>query len=308
MKSKIKQLLLLIARILTIIFLVFAFAQPYIPSNKDVQKKANQTVAIYIDNSFSMNALSEQGQLLELARNKAVEIVLAYPAGTKFRLFTNDLKPKHQHLFNKEQFIQQVAEIQTSPIVLPLSLIYNRFAIQKLEEEVVDKSIYFISDFQTTISDVENFADETIFSYYIPLVPNQVANIFIDSLQFFNALKAKEYLEDGFVNIYSGGTSNPFVTTDTSAVLKALETDSDILVKATKVAGVYDSDPVKNKNAKFYKQISYLEVLKNKLKVMDSTAMSMAMDNKLPVAVVDFLKKDNLLNFITGQDVGTIIK
>ena len=92
-KSKIKQLLLLIARILTIIFLVFAFAQPYIPSNKDVQKKANQTVAIYIDNSFSMNALSEQGQLLELARNKAVEIVLAYPAGTKFRLFTNNINP-----------------------------------------------------------------------------------------------------------------------------------------------------------------------------------------------------------------------
>ncbi len=140
-------------------------------------------------------------------------------------------------------------------------------------------------------------------------IKNQVfSNIFIDSFQFFNALKAKEYLENGFVNIYAGGTSNPFVTTDTSAVLKALETDSEILLKATKVAGVYDSDPIKNKNAKFYKKISYLDVLKNKLKVMDSTAMSMAMDNNLPVAVIDFFKKDNLLNFIMGKDVGTIIK
>ncbi|NQU52809.1 MAG: BatA domain-containing protein, partial [Bacteroidetes bacterium] len=180
-KSRIKQLLLLIARILTLIFLVFAFSQPYIPTNQDAKKQANQLVAVYIDNSFSMNALSEQGQLLEVARNKAVEICLAYPAGTKFRLFTNDLEPKHQHNFNKEQFIQQVAAIQTSPIVVPHSLIYNRFAMQVQETENTDKSLYFISDFQQTVTDQENFSDETIFSYYLPLVPNQVANLYIDS-------------------------------------------------------------------------------------------------------------------------------
>ncbi len=181
-KSRIKQLLLLIARILTIIFLVFAFSQPYIPANHDTQKQANQVVAIYIDNSFSMNALSEQGQLLEVARNKAVEICLAYPAGTKFRLFTNDLEPKHQHNLNKEQFIQQVAGIQTSPIVIPFSLVYNRFAVQNQEQDKeTDKNLYFISDFQRTVTDLENFSDETIFSYYLPLVPNQVANLYIDS-------------------------------------------------------------------------------------------------------------------------------
>lgn len=181
-KSRIKQLLLLIARILTLIFLVFAFSQPYIPANRDVQKQANQQVAIYIDNSFSMNALSEQGQLLEVARNKAVEICLAYPAGTKFRLFTNDLEPKHQHNLNKEQFIQQVAEIQSSPIVIPFSMVYNRFATQNQKKEAkTDKSIYFISDFQRSITDLENFSDKTIFSYYVLLKPNQVANLYIDS-------------------------------------------------------------------------------------------------------------------------------
>ena len=182
-KSRLKQLLILIARILAIIFLVFAFAQPYIPTTTDAKKQPNQLIGIYIDNSFSMNALSENGQLLEVARNKALEIALAHPAGTKFMLFTNDLKPKHQHIFNKEQLIQQVAELQSSPNVLPLSMIYNRFTIQDqaINESSTDKHLYFISDFQRTITDVENFNDKTVFSYLLPLKANEVANLYIDS-------------------------------------------------------------------------------------------------------------------------------
>ncbi|MDB4584757.1 BatA domain-containing protein, partial [Draconibacterium sp.] len=208
-KSRIKQLLLLIARILTLIFLVLAFSQPYIPVNRDVQNKSGQLVAIYIDNSFSMNALSAQGQLLEVARNKAVEICLAYPAGTKFRLFTNDLKPKHQHIFNKEQFIQQVTEIKPSPNVIPLSLIFNRFAFHNLEqEENLDKNIYFISDFQRVITDVENFSDEIIFSYYIPLVPNQVANLYIDSCWVEVPAHRLNQEEEIFVRIKNNSNQN----------------------------------------------------------------------------------------------------
>ena len=181
-QSRLKQLLILAARILTIIFLVFAFAQPYIPTNQDARKQPNQLVAVYVDNSFSMNALSEQGQLLEIARNKALEICLAYPSGTKFQLFTNDLEPKHQHVLNKEQFIQQVSEIQASPAVVPLSLIYNRFASQHPDlSDNTDKNLYFISDFQRSISDPANFEENNIFSYYLPLEPNEVANLYIDS-------------------------------------------------------------------------------------------------------------------------------
>ena len=181
-KSRLKQLLILLARILTIVFLVFAFAQPYIPNNQEAKKQPGQLVAIYVDNSFSMNALSEQGQLLEVARNKALEIALAYPPGTKFRLFTNDLEPKHQHIFNREQFIQEVSEIPPSPNVIPLSMIFNRFANQSIEtDKESDKNLYFISDFQRSITDVENFRDENIYSYFMPLVPNEVANLYIDS-------------------------------------------------------------------------------------------------------------------------------
>ena len=180
-KSRLKHLLILLARILAIAALVFAFAQPYIPANKEMQKSANQVVGVYIDNSFSMNALSEQGQLLERARNKAVEIGQTYPPGTKFRLFTNDLEPKHQHSFNKEQFIQQVTEIQASPAVVSLSLLHNRFAQQISGEQDTEWNLYFISDFQRTVTDLENFNESEIYNYFLPLIPNQVNNLYIDS-------------------------------------------------------------------------------------------------------------------------------
>lgn len=181
-KSRLKQILILLARIFAISALVFAFAQPYIPLNNEVQNNANQVVAVYIDNSFSMDALSEEGQLLELARNKAVEIGQTYPPGTVFRLFTNDLEPKHQHRFNREQFIQQVTEVQSSSAVIPVSQIHNRFA-QQIENEFQEYSgiMYMISDFQRSITDFENFTDSDVFYYLLPLVPNQVNNLYIDS-------------------------------------------------------------------------------------------------------------------------------
>ncbi len=173
---------MLLARILTIVFLVFAFAQPYIPAREEADTTTNQVVGVYIDNSFSMNALSEQGQLLERARNKAAEIGQSYPPGTQFRIFTNDLEPRHQHLFNKEQFIQQVADIKPSPAVIPFSLIHNRFHTQNQNtENDVQGTFYVISDFQRHVTDLENFSGETVFSYFMPLVPNQVNNLYIDS-------------------------------------------------------------------------------------------------------------------------------
>jgi hypothetical protein len=168
-----------------------------------------------------MNALSEQGQLLEVARNKALEIALAYPPGTRFRLFTNDLEPKHQHVFNREQLIQQISEIHPSPNVLPLSLIYNRFANQALDEdENSEKNLYFISDFQRNITDIENFRDDNIFSYFIPLVPrlNQEETIYVkiknSSNQDYQNLPLKIYLNDSVKSItnFSVAAQNEITT------------------------------------------------------------------------------------------------
>jgi hypothetical protein len=104
-----------------------------------------QVVGVYVDNSFSMNALSEKGQLLELARNKAAEIGQSYPAGTRFMIFTNDLEPRHQNLLNKEQFISQVIDLKQSPAVIPLSFINNRFEQLSAKMNRMPRELYISS-------------------------------------------------------------------------------------------------------------------------------------------------------------------
>jgi uridylate kinase len=120
--------------------------------------------------------------------------------------------------------------------------------------------------------------------------------------------RAIRHLEKGRVVIVSGGTGNPFVTTDTAAVSAALELDCDLVLKATKVDGVYTADPKKDKNAKKIENISYLEVLNNpQINVMDNAAISMAMDHKLHVVIFDLLTPGNIKKVINGEKVGTLI-
>lgn len=119
--------------------------------------------------------------------------------------------------------------------------------------------------------------------------------------------RAIRHLERGRVVIIGAGTGNPYFTTDTAAVLRAQEIHAEILLKATKVKGLYDSDPVVNKKAKIIKKISYMEVLERQLKVMDMTAISLAMDNRLPLAVFKLKEKGNIKKVVCGEDVGTRI-
>ena len=119
--------------------------------------------------------------------------------------------------------------------------------------------------------------------------------------------RAIRHLERGRVVIFGAGTGSPYFTTDTAAVLRAQEVHAEILLKATKVDGVYDSDPVKNKNAKLIKRISHRKALERQLKVMDLTAFSLAMDNQLPLAVFKLKEPGNLRRFICGEDIGTLI-
>ncbi|MFH1653708.1 MAG: UMP kinase [Pseudomonadota bacterium] len=114
-------------------------------------------------------------------------------------------------------------------------------------------------------------------------------------------------IDAGSVVIFAGGTGNPFFSTDTAAVLRALEVDAHAIFKGTKVDGVYDSDPMKNKNAKKFDKLSYLDVLKRELKVMDLTAVSMCMDNNLPIVVFDMFKAGNLRKIVLGEPIGTIV-
>jgi uridylate kinase len=120
--------------------------------------------------------------------------------------------------------------------------------------------------------------------------------------------RAIRHLEKSRVVIFAAGTGNPYFTTDTAASLRAMEIGADIIMKATRVDGVYDSDPEKNPSAKLFKNLDYLDVLKNNLKVMDSTAISLCMDNGLPILVFNLTKAGNLKRVILGEDIGTFVR
>jgi uridylate kinase len=119
--------------------------------------------------------------------------------------------------------------------------------------------------------------------------------------------KAVRHLEKGRIVIFAAGTGNPYFTTDTAAALRAMEIGAEVILKGTKVDGVYTADPAKDPAAKKYDIISYFDVIKQDLKVMDSTAISLCMDNNLPIVVFDIKKTDNIKNLLLGQKIGTTV-
>ena len=120
--------------------------------------------------------------------------------------------------------------------------------------------------------------------------------------------KAIRHLEKNRVVILASGTGNPYFTTDTTAALRAMEIGADVVLKATKVDGVYSADPMKAKYAKKFDQLKYIEVLKRRLKVMDATAISLCMDNNLPIIIFNLNKKGNIKRIILGEKLGTIVR
>ena len=129
---------------------------------------------------------------------------------------------------------------------------------------------------------------------------NEVAEPFIRR-------RAMRHLEKGRVVIFGGGTGNPYFTTDSAAVLRAIEIEADVILKGTRVDGIYSSDPEKNADATKFDTISFKEVLKKGLKVMDTTAFTLSQENELPIVVFDMNKKGNLLKIVNGQNIGTVV-
>ena len=119
--------------------------------------------------------------------------------------------------------------------------------------------------------------------------------------------RAVRHLEKGRVVIFAAGTGNPYFSTDTAAALRANEIGAEVILKATKVDGIYDSDPKKNPKAQRFARVTYLDALQKQLKVMDSTAFSLCMDNKMPIIVFDLFKPHNLKRVILGEEVGTLV-
>lgn len=129
---------------------------------------------------------------------------------------------------------------------------------------------------------------------------NEVAEPFIRR-------RAMRHLEKGRVVIFGGGTGNPYFTTDSAAVLRAIEIEADVIIKGTRVDGIYTADPEKDKNATKFDNISFNEVLSKGLKVMDTTAFTLSQENELPIIVFDMNKKGNLLKIVSGESIGTVV-
>lgn len=120
--------------------------------------------------------------------------------------------------------------------------------------------------------------------------------------------RAIRHMEKGRIVIFAGGTGNPYFTTDTAASLRAIEVSAEVILKATKVDGIYSTDPLKDKDAKKFEKLTYMEVIKKRLQVMDNTAISLCMENFLPIVVFNFKKKGNIKRIVCGEPIGSYIK
>ena len=182
-KSRLKHLLVLISRILAIAFLVLAFAQPFIPVDEREVAKGEKNISVFIDNSFSMDAMARNGRLLDVAKQKAEDLAMAYEPSDRFQLLTNDFEAKHQRMVSRDEFITMVNEVHASPATHNLSEVVKR---QRDALGIAsNKTAFLLSDFQKSIANINAIeTDSTISLRYIPLNAQVTGNLYIDSVWF----------------------------------------------------------------------------------------------------------------------------
>ncbi|MBI4645045.1 MAG: BatA domain-containing protein [Bacteroidia bacterium] len=204
-KSRLRHLLVLLLRILAIAALALAFSQPYRTIENAPEIKQQNVIGLYVDNSFSMDAESSYGKLIEVAKKRAAEIIDAYPVNTKFLLSTNNFEPAHQHLINKEQLLEYIMQIDVTPGVVYLSNIFARqqdLIGSAIQDTNCTKGIFFLSDFQKVSSDIQNIInDPDINIHLIPLSTHKANNLYIDSCWFENPVRTYNRTEELFIRI-----------------------------------------------------------------------------------------------------------
>ena len=201
-RSRLRQLLILASRILAICFLVFAFAQPFIPVKNKKIILGQKAVSIFIDNSFSMEAINKNGTLLDEAKKRALEIVASYKPNDRFQLLTNDFEGKHQRLVNKEEFSALLDEIKITPVTRKISDIVSR------QEDLLSGSgsksriAYLISDFQKSMTNIDQLKKDTLIDLnLVPLTAALKNNIYIDTCWFDTPVRQLNQLEKLHIRI-----------------------------------------------------------------------------------------------------------
>jgi hypothetical protein len=184
-KRNLKHLLILAARILAVAAIVLAFAQPYLPQPGAVEKPGGTAVSIYIDNSFSMEGAGKDGIMLDLAKNKALEIVESFSPSDKFQLLTTDFEGRHQRMVSKEEMTGLIQEIKLSPVSRKLSEVFTRQRDALLTSGLEKKHAFILTDLQTSVTDTEAILNDTTMRVTVlPELPEIKGNLFIDSVWF----------------------------------------------------------------------------------------------------------------------------
>ncbi len=200
--SRLKQLLILAARILTLLFLVFAFAQPYVPAQNKKNNTGEKAISIFIDNSFSMEAINKNGTLLDEAKKRALEIVSSYKPNDRFQLLTNNFEGKHQRLVNKEDFSNLLDEVKISTATRTLKEIISRQEDVLLGSGSKSKISYILSDFQKSMVSDHPFKNDTSISInLVPLSATAKNNIYIDTCWFETPVRQLNQVEKLHVRI-----------------------------------------------------------------------------------------------------------
>ncbi len=208
-KSKLKQYLILLSRILAISALVFAFAQPYKKSSVTPVKAGVKSISVYIDNSFSMEAISKGGYLLDVAKTAARELVQSFGATDKYQLLTNDFTGKHQRLVSREEFLQMLDEVKLSPAHRNLAEVYQRQKDLLDQSGSADKRNFILSDCQKTFLPETNFKPDTsINTTVIPLVTNTGNNVYIDTCWFESPVQQLGSIQKLHVSIINKSEKN----------------------------------------------------------------------------------------------------
>ncbi|NNE54425.1 MAG: hypothetical protein HKN32_00295 [Flavobacteriales bacterium] len=205
-KSRIKHLLILFSRLLAMAAIILAFAQPYFPVSDSNASVGEKVVSIYLDNSFSMEAENEDGRLLDLAKNKALEIVEYYRPSDRFQLITNDFEGRHQRLINKEEVTEMIEEVEVTPRVVNISEAHLRQRDVLDNSGLDNKAIYLLSDLQKNTHDLQNLAtDSSTAVRFVPTVASSPANLFIDSVWFRTPVRSVNQPEELQVRIRNNG-------------------------------------------------------------------------------------------------------
>jgi hypothetical protein len=206
-KNKLKNLLILACRLLTFTFLILAFAQPYIPQANATVKTGDKAVSIFIDNSFSMDALGKNGTLLDEAKKDAKDIAAAYKPTDRFQLLTNDFEGRHQRLVNREEFLELVDEVKSSPAVRTVSEIASRQHDALVTADGIQPGNYqafVVSDFQKTITDLDAVKIDTLVDYrFVPVVAENRNNVYVDSVWFTSPVRKLNSPEELHVRLKS---------------------------------------------------------------------------------------------------------